>query len=630
MSKFTLLVVFFCGLNFFGQTKELRLKSPSENLIVKILNEDGSLNLELTSSKKIILDIDLKGFVIDKDIDLKRFEITNSKKSSKKEKWIPVYGERNSVLNKFNEIELTLVCNENSKDIIKLICRAYDEGIAFYYSFDPELYENTVVSEELTTFNFKNDSEAWITNKAQGHYKKDKISTITKGVERPLVVEQSSTSFLAIGEAALVDFARMKFKNNPHKEFSIQTELQGKAALKQAQYKTPWRFVMVGTSAGELLTNNYFLENLNAPNEIEDSSWIKPGKVIREVTLTTKGGIACVDFAAKHNIEYVEFDAGWYGNEHDEASDATTITVDPKRSPGPLELLHVIDYANKKGVGVILYVNRRSLEKQLDTVLPKLHSWGVKGIKYGFVNVGSQKWTSWLHDAIRKAAKYKLMVDVHDEYRPTGYSRTYPNLMTQEGIRGDEESPSSEHTLATLFTRMIAGAGDNTNCYLAPRVVEKMGGKAGQMAKTILIYSPWQFVYWYDRPVASPIKKGGAGAATGVLNESEELKFYDALPTVWDKTEVLEGEIGKYATIARKNGEDWFIGSLVANTERVVEIPLTFLDKRGAYEAILYFQTKEDLNKNKVSQEKIRVNSKTILTRTLFSNSGMAIILKKK
>ena len=129
MSKFPLLVVFFCGLNFFGQTKGLRLKSLSENLIVEILNEDGSLNLELTSSKKIILDINLKGFVIDKGIDLKRFEITNSKKSSKKEKWIPVYVERNSVLNKFNEIELTLVCNENSKGIIKLICRTYDEGI---------------------------------------------------------------------------------------------------------------------------------------------------------------------------------------------------------------------------------------------------------------------------------------------------------------------------------------------------------------------------------------------------------------------------------------------------------------------------------------------------------------------
>ncbi len=629
MKKYILITALFYGIFFFGQTKQLRIKSPSKNLTVEIIYADASLNLELIKSKKTILDIDLKGFVFDNELDSKRFEIANIQKNSKNETWIPVYGERNAVLNKFNEVELNLTSKENSKNIIKLVCRLYDEGIAFRYLFDAEFYENAFVLEELTIFNFEKDSDAWITNRAQGHYRKDKISTISKGVERPLVVEQSSTSFLAIGEAALVDFARMKFKNNPKKEFSIQTELQGKVNLKQAQYKTPWRFVMVGNSAGELLNNNYFLENLNTPNEIEDTSWIKPGKIIREVTLTTKGGIACVDFAAKHNIKYVEFDAGWYGNEHDDASDATTITVDPKRSPGPLKLRHLIDYANKKGIGVILYVNRRSLEKQLDAVLPMLQSWGVKGVKYGFVNVGSQKWTSWLHDAIRKAAKYKLMVDVHDEYRPTGYSRTYPNLMTQEGIRGDEESPSSEHSLTTAFTRMIAGAGDNTNCYLAPRVVEKMGGKAAQMAKTILLYSPWQFVYWYDRPAESPVKKGGAGAATGILHESKDFEFYDALPTAWDKTEVLEGEIGKYATITRKNGEDWFIGSLVANADRTVEIQLTFLDKRKDYEAVIYFQTKDDLKNNKVSQEKIVVNSKTVLKQNLEANAGVAVIIRK-
>jgi alpha-glucosidase len=609
--------------------KNIKLNSPSKNLTIKILNENSNIQLELFKLNSSILEVDLGGFIFDSKLFQNGFEIIDIKKRSKNETWRPLYGERNSVLNKFNEVELTLVSKGHSRKIIKLICRAYDEGIAFRYLFDAEFYKNAVVLEELTTFNFSKDSEAWITNRAQGYYKKDKISTIIKGVERPLVVEQSNASFLAIGEAALVDFARMKFKNNSKKNNSIQTELQGKVDLKQAQYKTPWRFVMVGNSAGQLLNNNYFLENLNTPNEINDPSWVKPGKVIREVTLTTKGGIACVDFAAKHNIEYVEFDAGWYGNEHDDASDATTITLDPKRSPGPLELRNVIDYADKKGVGIILYVNHRSLETQLDAVLPILQSWGVKGVKYGFVNVGSQKWTSWLHAAIRKAAKYKLMVDVHDEYRPTGYSRTYPNLMTQEGIRGDEESPSSEHTLTTLFTRMIAGAGDNTNCYLAPRVVEKMGGKAGQLAKTILIYSPWQFLYWYDRPEGAPIKKGGAGAARGVLHENLDLTFYDELPTVWDKTEVLEGEIGKYATIARKNGEDWFIGSLVANIDRTVEIPLSFLDKRVDYEAVIYFQTSEGLKNNILKTEKIRVTRKSVISKELIKTSGFAVIINK-
>ncbi len=336
-----------------------------------------------------------------------------------------------------------------------------------------------------------------------------------------------------------------------------------------------------------------------------------------------------MDFAARHNLQYVEFDAGWYGNEYDDQSDATTITVDPKRSPGPLELLQVVEYAKSKDIGIILYVNRRALEKQLDDILPLLHSWGVKGVKYGFVNVGPQEWTSWLHDAVRKAADYELMIDIHDEYRPTGYSRTYPNLMTQEGIRGDEESPTIEHSLITLFTRMIAGAGDNTNCYLAPRVQDKMGGKAAQMAKSVMVYSPWQFLYWYDRPEGSPHKTGGAGAAEGVLYEDQDLSFYDALPCTWDKTIVLEGDIGEYATIARKNGDNWFIGSLSSRENRKLEIPLTYLDENVIYKAIIYYQNEDDLKNNKVSKESIMVNNNSIISRDLIGNSGLAIIITK-
>jgi len=628
MNKYFLLIISLIALNFSFVAKDIKLKSPSKNLTVKIVNEKSSLKLKLFNSNRSILEADLGGFIFDKNLFENGFEITDIKKSSINENWDTVYGERSTVRNNYNELEITLTDRKDATNSMKLICRAYDEGFAFRYLFDPKFTSDIIISEELTTFSFGTDHYAWITNRAQGEYKKDKISSITKGCERPLVIKLPE-SYVAIGEAGLVNFARMKFKNNPKKEFSIQTELDGKVNLKKANYRMPWRFVMVGKSPGELLENNYFIQNLNAPNEIEDTSWIKPGKVIREVTLTTQGGIACVDFAASHNLQYVEFDAGWYGNEYDDASDASTITVDPKRSPGPLGLHHVIEYANKKGVGIILYVNQRALEKQLDEVLPMFELWGVKGLKYGFMNVGSQEWTTWLHDAIRKAAKYHLMVDVHDEYRPTGYERTYPNLMTQEGIRGDEESPSSEHTLTTLFTRMIAGAGDNTNCYLAPRVSEKMGGKTGQMAKAVLLYSPWQFLYWYDRPEESPHKKGGAGAASGILKKEDKLDFYEALPASWDKTIVLEGGIGEHATMARKNGENWFVGSLAGAQGHKTNISLDFLDKKEDYEAVIFFQSEKDLNMNTVSIEKIKVNKKTVLSKELLKNAGLAIIIKK-
>jgi alpha-glucosidase len=176
---------------------------------------------------------------------------------------------------------------------------------------------------------------------------------------------------------------------------------------------------------------------------------------------------------------------------------------------------------------------------------------------------------------------------------------------------------------------MIAGAGDNTNCFYAQRVSEKMGGKAAQMAKAVMLYSPWQFLYWYDRPEGSPYKKGGAGSSEGIIIENDEIKFFDILPTVWDDTKVLEGKIGEYATIARRNGDDWFLGSLTANNSRETEIPLGFLDKGKKYRAVVFSQDKDDLKKDRVRMEKLIVTEKSVLSKTLLMNSGLAVYLRK-
>ena len=273
-------------------------------------------------------------------------------------------------------------------------------------------------------------------------------------------------------------------------------------------------------------------------------------------------------------------------------------------------------------------MNRRALEQQLEKILPLYKSWGIKGVKYGFVQVGSQQWTSWLHDAVIKAAENNLMVDVHDEYRPTGFSRTYPNFMTQEGIRGDEESPTNEHTLITLFTRMIAGAGDNTNCYFSKRVDEKMGSHASQLAKAVCLYSPWQFLYWYDRPASSPAKIGGAGNNERFIQELPELTFFDRLPTVWEDTKVLEGKIGEYAIIARKSGNSWYIGSLTNETREVI-IPLAFLDTDVDYIATIYFDDKNVNTKTKVGIKQETVNSDSVMKFILNRRNGLAIIFDK-
>jgi alpha-glucosidase len=384
---------------------------------------------------------------------------------------------------------------------------------------------------------------------------------------------------------------------------------------------------MAAGSPGRLLENNDLFLNLNDPCALKDTSWIKPGKIIREVTLTTTGGKACVDFAVKRGLQFIEFDAGWYGHEYDPKSDARAVNLDPKRSKGPLDMEEVCRYAKSKGIGVLLYVNHLALEKQMDDLFPIYKRWGIAGIKFGFVNVGSQKWTSWMSEGIRKCGQNGLMVDAHDEYRPTGYARTYPNFMTCEGILGDEEKKrTNEQTLLTLFSRFLAGPADNTVCYYDKRV-DELCSHAYQLAKPVCLYSPWQFLFWYDRPSGAPAKVGGAGGAETQIGDDPELEFYNAMPTVWDDTKVISGKLGDHAIIARRSGAEWFVGVMHAGEARTFEVPLKFLDAGKAYTAHIYSDDPTLKTRTRVKIERVRVTATTVLKLPLIKNGGCALRL---
>jgi len=613
-----------------SQNNKLLVKSPDGKIEMNFgINENSEIYYSVDFEDSTIIQNSIMGFQIRDEEDFaKNLEIISSLKTKVNETWKPVYGERSEVTDNYNQLQIQLKEQVAPEREFQISVRVYNEGVALNYTFLPQSGKDSIVIlNEKTEFNFSYNYDCWGSDRAQSEYRKLDLNTIERPAERPLVIE-TGNNFIALGEAKLIDFGRMKFSSG-EKENSLVAMIHGEPKI-PLPYTTPWRTIMIGKSAGDLLENNYFIENLNDPCAIKDVSWIRPGKIIREVTLTTKGGLACVDFAAANGLQYVEFDAGWYGPEGNPESDATTVTIDAKRSPGPLDLQQVIDYGKKKDIGIIVYVNRRALEKQLDEILPLFKKWGIAGVKYGFVQVGSQKWTNWLHMAVRKAAENNLMVDIHDEYRPTGFSRTYPNLMTQEGIRGDEESPSNEHTLTTLFTRMIAGAGDNTNCYYAPRVTEKMGGHVSQLAKAVMLYSPWQFLYWYDRPEGSPGKTGGAGSADGYIKKDPELEWYKNLPAVWDESKVLEGKIGEFATITRKSDDQWFLGSLTGDTERSLEINLNFLDANTNYKATVYSHDTELQTFTNVKITNLTVSSESKLDFKIDKNSGLAIHFQKE
>lgn len=606
------------------------LKSPDGNVIIRFdLKDVGDRQncpiYSVTYREHPVIADSRLGLAIKDAAGLEAgFEIVQISRTSHDSTYSPVYAERKTIRDHYNQLVAELKESRPPHRRLVLTFRAYNEGTAFCYTLpEQDALKNFVISAEKTQFSFTQDHTAYAVYSAQGKYSKVLLSQIKNNCERPLTVQIDENLFASVAEARLVDYARMRLSPEQNKPSTLVSSLHGEVHA-TAPMTTPWRVIMLGRSPGDLLEQNYLLMNLNEPCAIEDTSWIKPGKVIREVTLTTAGGKACVDFAVEHNLQYVEFDAGWYGQENSDDSDAMTISVDPKRSKGPLDLHRVIDYAKQRGIGIILYVNHKALERQLDEILPLYEKWSVKGVKYGFVQVGSQQWTAWLHEAVRKAARYHLMVDIHDEYRPTGYSRTYPNLMTQEGIAGDETKPSNSLTLTILFTRMLAGAADNTICYYDRRVDDN-ASHAYQLAKSVCFYSPWQFLYWYDRPGSSPRKAGGAGGSHNVIGDEPELEFFDHVSTAWDDTKVIQGQIGEYAVLARRWRQSWFIGCMNANDPHSFNVPLDFLDKDHRYIAHIYSDDPAISTRTGVKISRCIVDSSSIVKVVLRPRCGQAI-----
>lgn len=621
INKIIILILLITPISSLKAQNSASVFSPNgDNEIIFSLN-NGKMEWSVNYKKQpVILKSDM-GILSYVD----NLSIVSIKESSRDTVWTPVYGERSKVTEIYNCKEIELA-KGNNKHKLAIEIRAYDEGVAFRYKLleAPTGGQYITINGESTNFTLPEGAKAWFTSRAQGSYKLLPLSSWPDECERPLTVELPNGLFVCLTEAEMVDYSRTKFLLSKEKPNTIACSMYG-AVDEITPFATPWRVVMVAEKPGQLLQNNDLILNLNPPCALEHTWWIKPGKVMREVTLSMAGAKELVDFAVKRNIQYIHFDAGWYGYEYTKSSDATTVTVDPLRNPNSdLNIEEVVEYANKKGVGVFLYVNQRALVTQLDKLLPLFKSWGISGIKFGFVQVGSHRWTTWMHEAIKKCAEYNLMVDIHDEYRPTGFSRTYPNLMTQEGICGNEEMPTATHNTILPFTRFIAGAADYTICYyhrpetkpslmnsMAPRVLKTTSGH--QLALSMIYYSPLQFMYWYDKPSDS--------------QDEPELSFFDAIHTVWDDTKVLDGKIGEYVSVARRSGDDWFVGTITNNDARTLKLPLDFLPEGVKYEAYIYSDDATQKTRTKVAVKQIKVDNKTELNINLIASGGQAIRL---
>lgn len=542
---------------------------------------------------------------------------TGVERQSVDKTWKPVYGQRALIRDCYNELTVKFRKGEalspQRKDewdksksyFMNIVIRAYNEGVAFCYHFpEPSNGLFLHITSEQTHFEFPEGTMAYYEAWAQGPFSLLPLNNWKGQSERPLTLKLANGLSVALAEARMTDFARMKLALDPKRPNTLQASLYSSVDVIPA-YTTPWRVIFAAEKAISLIDNNDLILNLNPETPLQDVSWIKPGKVIRISRLNQADALKYIDFAAARNLQYVHLDAGWYGPEMKMSSSALKMS-----ESRDLNIPELVRYAASKGIGLWVYVNQRALVQQLDSILPLYKSWGIKGIKFGFVQVGNQHWTIWLHQAVQKCAEYGLMVDIHDEYRPTGFSRTYPNLMTQEGIRGNEEMPDADHNTILPFTRFLAGPADYTICYYSNKIKNT---HAHQLALSVVYYSPIQFVYWYDNP--------------SQYQGEPEVEFFDQVKTVWDDSKVLDGEIGEFIVQARKSGEDWFVGAITNTKARKISIPLHFLNPKQKYVASIYTDDDQVATKTKVKITRLLVDNASVIPFNLKASGGCAIRL---
>lgn len=533
---------------------------------------------------------------------------------------LPV-AERNPIPNHYTEAVVDLRRRDFPERTLQIVARVYDEGVALRYHFPVQAGVNEItIRSESTRFSFPQDHFAYEQFGTEGAYRRTLLSGLDPLFENPLTIEHVNGFYVSVTEAAVDNYPRMQLRHTASSPRVLTSELYGPATV-NLPFATPWRVLMIAPTAAKLLEQSYIMYNLAPPatspcyNQVGE--WLKPGTAMRIVNLSTEGAKQVIDFAAAHGIEYVEFDAGWYGPvdpEHPEkGGDEWSVVADATVPINAIDMEAVANYAFHKGVGVILYVNYTALERQMDELFPRYRSWMIKGVKFGFVDGSNQDGIKFVHTSAVKAACYGLFVDIHDNYRPSGMTRTMPNLLTQEGVRGGEHKPTPENNTIVPFARFLIGAADYTIRYFTVDPdKEGVGTRAHHLALSVIYFSPIKFVFWNEYP--------------SLYQGEPEIDFFGRVPTSWDETVVLGDEIGDLVSVARRKGDEWFVGTITDETPRHMSLSLAFLDPGVTYNATIY----TDVEARKVGQTTAEVTSETVLEADLMASGGHAVRLTPK
>lgn len=570
---------------------------------------------------------------------------------------------RKKIKDNYNELTLRF------KEGFSIIFRAYNDGIA--YRFVSDLKKPFEVKNEEVKFNFPADQKAYIPyviqakepiekqfyNSFENTYQQINISQWDKKrlAFLPLVVEGVNGKKVCITESDLTDYPGMYLYNGngsntlsgvfaPYPKEIKQgghNMLQGEVQSREpyiAKYNGatnfPWRAIIISENDQELADNDMVYKLATPPNKLADVSWIKPGKVAWDwwndwnlYNIDFRSGINnetykyYIDFASEHGIEYVILDEGW----------AVNLQADLLQVVPEIDLKGLVDYANKKNVGLILWAGYYAFNKDIEGICKHYSEMGIKGFKVDFMDRDDQPMVNFHYRAAEIAAKYHMMLDYHGTYKPTGLQRTFPNVINFEGVHGLEQmkwSPESvdqvTYDVTIPFIRMVAGPVDYTQGAMRnaskgnyrPVNSEPMsqGTRCHQLAEYIIFESPLNMLC--DNP-------------SNYMREKECTEFIANVPTVWDNTIALNGKISEYVTIARKKGDAWYVGSLTNWDARTVELDLSFLGD-GNYKAEVFKDgVNADRSGHDYKKEVIDIPSNRKLTISMASGGGYVMKIYK-
>ena len=543
----------------------------------------------------------------------------------------------------YNELRLEMEGNS------AVVFRAYNEGTA--YRFETSLPQDEVkVYNEEVSLNFAGDYSAYypLEESLFSHNERKfplfKLKEIPPAsfASLPAVVDAGNGLKVAVAESDIEDYPGLWLRgtsNNgltatfppyPLKEVLERdrdyrvTETADYIAVTRGTRSYPWRLLGIAEKDGDLITNQ-LVWLLEQPSQVQDTSWIKPGKVAWDwwnannvYGVDFKSGVNTqtykyyIDFAAKYGLQYIVLDEGWYklGN---------VMEVVPE-----INMEDLTAYAKQKNVGVILWVVWKSLDDQFDTALDRFQKWGIKGIKIDFMQRNDQKLINFYYKTCRETAKRHMLVDFHGGQSQITMTRTWPNMISGEGVRGMEWSKWSaesepQHNVTLPFTRMFLGPMDYTPGAMlnatkktfAP-IHERpmaMGTRCHQLGMYVVFESPLQML---------------ADSPSNYLREPEAMEFLAPVPTVWDETKVLDAKLGEYVLVARRNGRDWYIGALTNWTGRDLEVDLSFLPS-GSFTMEAY---QDGVNADRLASDyaktKTQVTSSKKLKITLAPGGGWA------